>query len=95
MQYLQSAFKTVMGEDFRVVLKDSDEYEREIKIESVEEPTVKRAKAPQNALNKQRISSSAAAINTHTRQHLPLQNLRRRHTIHCSYTVAPDSARRI
>lgn len=55
MQYLQSAFKTVMGEDFRVVLKDSDEYEREIKIESVEEPTVKRTKAPQNALNKQKI----------------------------------------
>ena len=33
MQYLQSAFKTVMGEDFRVVLKDSDEYEREAKTE--------------------------------------------------------------
>ena len=40
MQYLQSAFKTVMGEDFRVVLKDSDEYEREIKIEARTAPVL-------------------------------------------------------
>ena len=56
MQYLQSAFKTVMGEDFRVVLKDSDEYEREAKTEiSAEETTPKRVKAPQTVLNKQKI----------------------------------------
>ena len=55
MQYLQSAFKTVMGEDFRVVLKDSDEYEREAKIEPLEEPAVEKTKAPQKVLNKQKI----------------------------------------
>ncbi len=55
MQYLQSAFKTVMGEDFRVVLKDSDEYEREAKMESVEEPIIEKTKAPQTVLNKQKI----------------------------------------
>ena len=56
MQYLQSAFMTVMGEDFRVVLKDSDEYEREAKTEiSAEETTPKRVKAPQTVLNKQKI----------------------------------------
>lgn len=51
LPYLQNAFKTVLGDDYRVVLKDSEEYE----IEEEQNAPVKVKSSVKKGLNKQKI----------------------------------------
>ena len=50
LTYLQNAFKTVLNEEYRVVLKDSDEYDKE----EIKKNPVK-VSPPKRELNKQKI----------------------------------------